>query len=1111
VLGSHVSAYKSNPVWDVPDDPYLYHAAPTVDRARIQTHGLIPSEPGRNSLWAERGKDSGVDEQPEGVYLAPTWQMAASHFKGEPVDVWRVPKASVQRNGSDPLLPAMTVVYHPVQAELHKGHEDAMSHGQWREIAGIPDSIGDIPTKDVVTPPLENPQWGIGRPDRVIGKTADWWGLPEIPEHQGDPFDQSQWMKQDRPPQTEPWRSALPPGTCWSCRGEGYFFNPESTSKVTCGHCNGSGHETMQGEIGLPDPLKGLPAGSENGLGLETNPLGVEAPIPLPNQHRLPADWYQDSPVPLGKPKFGSLVSPPPCPTCGGQMDYSHDQTARYDDGYAHCPKCQRNIKINADEPLHQMLYREQVVPNKLEQHGHPWGEDWPIRQGAARMPNTVNSLEALVPGQSYSVWKPWALDMLGHSRPIPPNGHSGIGAYKGLVEGKHQFNYSYSPAQVQGWIDQGMLLPEPAPPSSDFLPNMEMERQFGETLPEAPDSLPEHFGSEDWEEDYPPCEHCGAGDMQIHDLFCPVRQQNQAEYDKRNPSPTMPMPSLGQVESCPNCGGGMKEWRNNMGRWSECKDCGHQIDSTTPSELPADWTDPLKDQFNQPSGLQWNDPRNSKLSALPPDRIWRGELRPVDEDPAQAASVGMHWTEDPSAALVNYRTDEPHMHNVMWQARRTPEAEIAPGHPIWQGRGRPMSWEREVRLKPGQQAQIEGHYTWQGEGSPKPFTLREHGENYDPNWAWTPMERSLPVEHQGWIPYKERHPDLFKSGSNSRRAATPSPLVPPEPGTTPIPDGHVRLYHYTQAPGDVIANEGLRLDKAKGETYGEPNGVWASAQQPDPYQHRFVEFSVPFYDKSMVIGGPTPGVKDSPEDFMARGSNVAFNRDITPQEFIAIHEPWHSHYRYLQENYPADQNPDPNQFDWASEDPAMGPAVAAWKQGLQRTSHWESLVKRACEIAEDDGIDSAGDFLFEASGDTDLAADFMRQYAKVFSAVGEEERADASGSEPAGEDVEANHSSLLSKARDDEEDERHSKQDQDGGIDVHLGAGQEPAADSETEDGDANEDQVEAVEVEHEGHGDRLAKLTELVAAMAAEKGQRRKLVVNRDEQGRIASIEEA
>jgi hypothetical protein len=52
--------------------------------------------------------------------------------------------------------------------------------------------------------------------------------------------------------------------------------------------------------------------------------------------------------------------------------------------------------------------------------------------------------------------------------------------------------------------------------------------------------------------------------------------------------------------------------------------------------------------------------------------------------------------------------------------------------------------------------------------------------------------------------------------------------------------------------------------------------------------------------------------------------------------------------------------------------------------QGMPE-QRWASLVKLACKIAESDGIDVAGDFLFESSGDSDLSADFMRQWGKVF------------------------------------------------------------------------------------------------------------------------------
>jgi hypothetical protein len=59
---------------------------------------------------------------------------------------------------------------------------------------------------------------------------------------------------------------------------------------------------------------------------------------------------------------------------------------------------------------------------------------------------------------------------------------------------------------------------------------------------------------------------------------------------------------------------------------------------------------------------------------------------------------------------------------------------------------------------------------------------------------------------------------------------------VPAEPGTKPIPHGTLRFYHYTNAgPGALqsIAEHGILLGKAKGDTYGEPNVVWASTEQP--------------------------------------------------------------------------------------------------------------------------------------------------------------------------------------------------------------------------------------------------------------------------------------
>lgn len=151
---------------------------------------------------------------------------------------------------------------------------------------------------------------------------------------------------------------------------------------------------------------------------------------------------------------------------------------------------------------------------------------------------------------------------------------------------------------------------------------------------------------------------------------------------------------------------------------------------------------------------------------------------------------------------------------------------------------------------------------------------------------------------------------------------------VPPAPGTIPAPPGSVRLYHYTGAPEGTLEREGIDISKAKGETYGEPNYVWASTQKPDPYTKRFAEFFMPHDDPRWDIGKYTPGMKyqnangeweDSPEAWAhhltSHGSNVTFYGSIRPEEIAAVHEPWHSNYRYMKEG-----NMSPEELSWIAD-----------------------------------------------------------------------------------------------------------------------------------------------------------------------------------------------
>lgn len=125
----------------------------------------------------------------------------------------------------------------------------------------------------------------------------------------------------------------------------------------------------------------------------------------------------------------------------------------------------------------------------------------------------------------------------------------------------------------------------------------------------------------------------------------------------------------------------------------------------------------------------------------------------------------------------------------------------------------------------------------------------------------------------------------------------------PVKPGSTPIPAGHIRLYHYTEAPPDTIRKEGLRLDQAKGSTYGEPNYVWASSNNPGSHK-TVVEFHVPADDTAGRLEMPDKKSQTDLDAWHANGiHHVGFERDIKPEEIIAVHEPWHDKYRHIVAN----------------------------------------------------------------------------------------------------------------------------------------------------------------------------------------------------------------
>lgn len=115
-----------------------------------------------------------------------------------------------------------------------------------------------------------------------------------------------------------------------------------------------------------------------------------------------------------------------------------------------------------------------------------------------------------------------------------------------------------------------------------------------------------------------------------------------------------------------------------------------------------------------------------------------------------------------------------------------------------------------------------------------------------------------------------------------------------PEPGTTEPPAGHVRMYHYMPSDKfESVVSGGIQLREAQGQTYGEPNAVWGSTQQPDPEQS-YVEAHIPYRDyEPGSIGLPDAWHEQRSSDegireYNAGNHNFALGRSVPPEAIVA-------------------------------------------------------------------------------------------------------------------------------------------------------------------------------------------------------------------------------
>lgn len=126
---------------------------------------------------------------------------------------------------------------------------------------------------------------------------------------------------------------------------------------------------------------------------------------------------------------------------------------------------------------------------------------------------------------------------------------------------------------------------------------------------------------------------------------------------------------------------------------------------------------------------------------------------------------------------------------------------------------------------------------------------------------------------------YVQAHP-------RSRYAATFNHYkIPFEPGTEPIPDGHVRLYHQTNAKYlRSIRRNGLEAR----QPFEGPRGLYADEEgfYGKPENVPTVEFHVPkeHWDRP----------------FVKTGGSI-YDARVEPENIIAVHHPWHQTARYIE------------------------------------------------------------------------------------------------------------------------------------------------------------------------------------------------------------------
>lgn len=193
-------------------------------------------------------------------------------------------------------------------------------------------------------------------------------------------------------------------------------------------------------------------------------------------------------------------------------------------------------------------------------------------------------------------------------------------------------------------------------------------------------------------------------------------------------------------------------------------------------------------------------------------------------------------------------------------------------------------------------------------------------------------------------VPIHENNPNHEPAGTSKGGQFARREGVPVEAGTTPIPPGKVRGFHYTDA-FDSVMTHGLSVQHAKGASYGEPNAIWFSTARPAHYKNYVEVFLDP---AEIALNGPlgryelktfTPAQLQQRLDEWNAGDHDFFvsTPHIPATQFVTHHEPWHDRYRYIKKSAQVEAEVVAGEHDDLLDHPEYGPAIRQVKREKAR------------------------------------------------------------------------------------------------------------------------------------------------------------------------------